>query len=102
MTSRCLWCGDTLRGRKRRGSARRFCGTDCRRDHHSALRELGGAVADKLFPAPGELRMWSIKACTLSSGVKSSQKVSDTGEPEVGRLWPPEGGLSGDGFPRLH
>ncbi len=73
----CLWCTSPLPARTRRGSARRFCGPSCRQQHHAAGRQLGSYVAAARLGAPGDLKRWRRKACTLRERGKSDQDVSD-------------------------
>ena len=60
-TALCLWCGIQTPNRPRRGSARRFCRTECRQAHHAAMRRLGASVTEEKYGAPRELQMWQEK-----------------------------------------
>ncbi len=57
-TTLCLWCGGRTPNRPRRGSARRFCKTECRQAHHAAMRRLGECVSQEQYSGPGELKVW--------------------------------------------
>ena len=60
-TDICLWCGTRTPNGPRRGSARRFCKTECRQAHHAAVRHLGACVTEEKYGAPRELQMWQEK-----------------------------------------
>ena len=77
----CQWCASPMAVRRRRGSERRFCGPECRLQHHAAVRQLGNHVASDRFGGPGELSGWLGKACTPREDrreTKSAHEVSDT------------------------
>ncbi len=59
-----------------RGSERRFCGAECRQQHHTAVRKLGSHVAADRFGSPGELSGWLEKACTPREETKLVQEAS--------------------------
>jgi len=62
MTHSCLWCPTPLPAERGRGSARRFCSTDCRQAFHTAARRHALAEIEA-----GRLTVARLKECAHKS-----------------------------------